>query len=85
MVGPAIFPLVIFPLVILPSEVLMFCAFTEFRPIIAIIPIIAARIGMIKTSCFLRAFLSALLTYKGLEVIATIETRYTYTNLRVRT
>ena len=80
MVGP-----VIFPLVILPSGVLMFCAFMEFRPIIAIMPIVVARIGMIKTNCFLTAFLSALLTYKGLEVIATIETRYTYTNLRVRT
>ena len=85
MVGPAIFPLVAFPLVELPSGVLMFCAFTEFRPTIAIMPIIAARIGMIKTNCFLTAFLSALLNYKGLEVIATIETRYTYTNLRVRT
>jgi hypothetical protein len=31
-------------------------------------PIIAARIGTIKTNCFLRAFLSILLSYKGLEV-----------------
>ncbi len=64
-VGPAIlslvaFPLVIFPLivaldmsVILVSGVLMFCAFTEFRPTIAIMPIMAAMIGMIKTSCVL--------------------------------
>jgi hypothetical protein len=29
-------------------------------------PIIAARIGMIKTNCFLIAFLSVLLTYEGL-------------------
>jgi hypothetical protein len=95
LVGPAIFPLVIFPLVIFPlvafpvvillSGVLIFCAFTEFRPTIAIMPIIAARIGMIKTNCFLIAFLSAPLTYKGLEVIAKIETRYSYTNLRERT
>ena len=63
----------------------MFCAFTVFRPTIASMPIIAARIGMIKTNCFLIAFLSALLTYKGLEVIATIETEYMYTNVRVRT
>jgi hypothetical protein len=48
----------------------MFCPFTEFRPAIANMPIIAARIGMIKTNCFLIAFLSALLTYKGLEVIS---------------
>jgi hypothetical protein len=50
-----IFPLVAFPLVILVSGVLMFCAFTESRPTIAIMPIIAARIGMIKTNCFLIA------------------------------
>ena len=46
----------------------MFCAFTEFRPTIANMPIIAARIGMIKTNCFVIDFLSVLLTYKGLEV-----------------
>jgi hypothetical protein len=75
-VGPAIFPLVSFPLVIFPlvsfplvmlvSGVLMFCAFAKFRPTIAIMPIMAARIGMIKTNCVLIAFLSVLLTYKGL-------------------
>jgi len=78
------FPLVAFPLVIFPpmvafppvmlvSGVLMFCAFTEFRPTIAIMPIIAARIGMIKTNCFFIAFLSVLLSYKGLEVTINIE------------
>ena len=47
LVGPAIFPLVAFPLVIfampvmLVSGVLMFCAFMEFRPTIANMPIIA--------------------------------------------
>jgi len=35
--------------------VLMFCAFAEFRPTIASMPIIAASIGMIKTNCFLIA------------------------------
>ena len=81
LVGPVIFPLVAFPLVILPSMVifvmlvmlvsgvLMFCAFTEFKPTIASMPNIAARIGMIKTNCFLIASISVLLTYKGLEVI----------------
>jgi hypothetical protein len=49
----------------------MFCAFTELKPTIANMPIIAARIGMIKTNCFLIAFFSAYLTYKGLEVIIT--------------
>ena len=34
---------------------LMFCAFTEFRPTLANVPIIAAKIGMIKTNCFLIA------------------------------
>ena len=77
LVGPAMvaFPLVIFPPmvsfvppVMLVSGVLMFCAFTEFRPTIAIMPIIAARIGMIKTNCFLIASLSVHLSYKGLEV-----------------
>jgi hypothetical protein len=48
-----IFPLVAFPPVMLVSGVLMFCAFTAFRPTIANMPIIAARIGMIKTNCFL--------------------------------
>ena len=37
-------------LVALVSWVLMLCAFAEFRPTIAIMPIIAARIGMIKTN-----------------------------------
>jgi len=58
-VGPAILLLVAFPLVIFPpivalvpavmlvSGVLMFCAFTEFGPTIALMPIITARIGMI--------------------------------------
>ena len=83
LVGPAILPLVAFPLVIFPlvafplvmlvSGVLMFCAFTEFRPTIANMPIIAARIGMIKTNCFLIDFLSVLLTYKGLEVVLSIQ------------
>jgi hypothetical protein len=76
LVGPVIFPAVAFPLVILPSGVpvpvilvdgiLMFCAFTEFRPTIANMPIMAARIGMIKTVCFFIAFLSVLLSYKWL-------------------
>jgi hypothetical protein len=64
-VGPAILSLVAFPLVIFPpvvalvlavmlvSGVPMFCAFAEFRPTIAIMAITAARIGIIKTSCFL--------------------------------
>ena len=65
---PAIVEFVMFvPLVMLVSGVLMFCAFTEFRVTIANMPIIAARIGMIKTNCFLIAFISVLLTYKGLE------------------
>ena len=42
-------------LVMFVSGVFMFCAFTVFRPTVAIIPIIAARIGMIKTNCFLIA------------------------------
>ena len=44
-----------FPPVMLVSEIVltMFCAFTAFRPTIANMPIIAARIGMIKTNCFL--------------------------------
>ena len=42
-------------LVMLVSGVLMFCAFTELTPIIANMPIITARIGMIKTNCFLIA------------------------------
>jgi len=68
LVGPVIFPpIVAFPPVMLVSGVLMFCAFTEFRPTIASMPIIAARIGMIKTNCFLIAFLSVLLTYKALQ------------------
>jgi hypothetical protein len=47
-------PIVAFvPPVMLVSGVLMFCAFAEFRPTIAIMPIMAARIGMIKTSCVL--------------------------------
>jgi hypothetical protein len=33
---------------------LMFCAFTEFRPTLANVPIIAAKIGMIKTNLFLK-------------------------------
>jgi cytochrome b subunit of formate dehydrogenase len=61
-------PMVAFDmLVMLVSGVLMFCAFTEFRPTIASMPNIAAKIGMIKTNCFLIACLSFLLTYKGLE------------------
>ena len=39
---PVIFPIVVFPPVILLSGILMFCAFTEFRPTIANKPIIAA-------------------------------------------
>ena len=72
-IGLVAFPLVILPpivaftLVMLVSGVLMFCAFTEFRPTIANMPIMAARIGMIKTNCFLIASLSVLLTYKGFE------------------
>ena len=67
---PVIFPPIVafVPLVMLVSGVLMFYAFTEFSPTIANMPIIAAKIGMIKTNCFLIAFLSVLLTYKGLEV-----------------
>ena len=42
------------------------CAYTELSPTIATMPIIAARIGMIKTNCFLIASLSVLLSYKGL-------------------
>ena len=54
-VGPAILLLVVFPLVIFPpivalvpavmlvSGVLIFCAFTEFRPTIAIMLIMAAK------------------------------------------
>jgi hypothetical protein len=61
-----IFPLVAFPLVMLVSGVLMFCADTEFRPTIAIMHIIAARMGMIKTNFFIIASVSVLLTYKGL-------------------
>ena len=79
LVGPVIFPpMVAFPLVIFPpmvafppvmlvSGVLMFCAFAEFSPTIASMPIIAASSGMIKTNCFLIASLSVLLTYKGLQ------------------
>ena len=49
-------PVVAFvPPVMLVSGVLAFCAFTEFRLAIAIMPIMAARIGMIKTNCFLIA------------------------------
>ena len=55
-------------LVILLSGVLMFCAFTEFKPIIAIMPIMAAKTGIIKSNCFLMALLSVVLTYKGLEL-----------------
>ena len=44
-------PIVAFvPPVMLVSGVLTFCAFAEFRPTIAIMPIMAARIGMIKTN-----------------------------------
>ena len=76
-IGSAIFPLVAFPLVMLPSMVifvmlvillsgvLMFCAFTVFRPTIANMPIIAARIGMIKTNCFLIACSQLLCPIKG--------------------
>jgi hypothetical protein len=61
-------PMVAFDmLVMLVSEVLMFCAFAEFSPTIARMPIIAARRGMIKTNCFLIVSLSLLLTYKGLQ------------------
>jgi hypothetical protein len=54
---PVILPLIVAldMLVMLVSGVFMFCAFAEFRPIIANIPIIAARIGMINTNCFLIA------------------------------
>ncbi len=49
-------PIVAFvPPVMLVSGVLVFCAFTEFRPTIANMPIMAARIGRIKTNCFLIA------------------------------
>jgi hypothetical protein len=76
-IGSAIFPLVAFPLVILPSMVifvmlvkllsgvLMFCAFTVFRLTIANMPIMAARIGMIKTNCFLIACSQLLCPIKG--------------------
>ena len=64
---PAIVVVMFVPLVMLVSHVLMFCAFTEFRPTIANMPITAARIGMIKTSCFLIDLISVLLTYNGLE------------------
>ena len=71
---PVMFPPVVafVPPVILVSGVLMFCAFAEFRPMTANMPIIAAIIGMIKTNCFLIDFHSVLLTYKGLEVIISI-------------
>jgi hypothetical protein len=52
-------------LVMLVSGVLMFCAFTEFRPTIANMPIIAARIGIIKTNCFVIACSQCLSPIKG--------------------
>ena len=64
LVGPAIFPLVAFPLVIFPLVAFPVVILLSGKPIIANMSIIAARIGMIKTNCFLLAFLSALLTYK---------------------
>ena len=74
LVGLTIFPLVVFPsivefvpLVMLISRVLMFCAFTESRLIIAKMPIIITGIGMTKANCFLIAFLSVLLPNKALE------------------
>jgi hypothetical protein len=55
-------------LVMLVSGVLRFCAFAEFRPIIAIMPIMPARIGMIITNCFFIDPFSVLLTYKGVGI-----------------
>jgi hypothetical protein len=52
---PVIFPIVVFPSVMLLSGVLMFCAFTAFRPSIPSMPTMATRIGMIKTSYVLIA------------------------------
>jgi hypothetical protein len=77
LVGPDIFPLVAFPSVILPSMVifvmpvmlvsgvLIFCAFTEFSRNIVTMPIIAARIGMIRTNCFLIDFCQFYFPIKG--------------------
>ena len=56
--APVIFPpmvrlAMLDPAVMLVSGVLMFCAFTEFSPTIATIPIIAAMRGTIRTNCVL--------------------------------
>ena len=50
---PVILPIVALDMLVkLVSGVLMFCAFTVFRPTIANMPIMAARRGITKTNCF---------------------------------